>query len=408
MLRKIKNYYHLFIAWLACFYYKFPAYKITIIGVTGTDGKTTTSSLIYHLLRSNGYKVGLISTIGAKINDMDYSIGLHATTPAPFLLQRLLSKMIKEKCQFAVLEVTSHAIDQKRIYGIPFSIGILTNITHDHLDYHQTMNKYIAVKLKFLNSCALRIINSDDPVSQSLVEFLLPPVVTYAVKNKAKYQALNREIINYRQQFYFNKKKISTYLLGEYNLSNILAALSVVSELNLPAIEMVKAFDSFAGVSGRREIICLEPFSVIVDFAHTPNAFLQILNSLKESNKGKIIHVFGATGKRDRSKRPLMGEISGKIADYSILTSEDTYGEDPQIIIKEIELGLKKTAKIINQNYFIEPDRKKAISKAFNLAKKDDVVIITGVGHQQSLQMGKFELPWNEKEIIKDLLKNSC
>lgn len=406
MIRRIKNIYHLILAVIANLIYGFPGKKLTIIGVTGTDGKTTTTSLIYHILKSNGKKVGMISTIGAKINDQDYSIGFHATTPSPILLQKLLHIMVINKCDYAILEVTSHAIDQNRIWGIPFYIGVLTNITHEHLDYHLIFENYFQAKADFLKKCRLKIINRDDQSFKELNKILngKRKIITYSLNNQANYVASNISSNNDKQNLFINKTQINSKLLGKHNVYNILAAFSVVCELGIDGKNIQSAIETFVPVPGRLEIILKQPFKVVVDFAHTPNALQNILPTVKKLTTGKLIHVFGATGKRDVTKRQKMGEISGQLADYSIITSEDTYGEDPSKIIAQIEEGIKKTLKNKDQNYWIITNRKEAIKKGLSLAQENDLVLLTGVGHQTSLNLGNRELPWSEKEIVLELL----
>lgn len=412
-MRKIKNFAHKLEAIFASLILGCPAYKMTVIGVTGTDGKTTTVSLIYHLLKTAGYKVGMISTVGAKIDEKDIPIGLHTTTPSPFLIQKIIKKMYQDGCQFVIIEVTSHAIDQKRILGCNFQIGVLTNITHEHLDYHKNYDSYLKTKVNFLIKCPIAILNKDDE-SFDKIKYLLgnKNIFTYGIKNNADVIGKDVIIKENRQEFIVKGKmndrnlliKINSSLIGEYNVLNSLAAISVAVLLKVPSEKIVLGFNSFKSVKGRMEVIINNPYKIIVDFAHTPNAFKEILTTIKNMTKGKIIHIFGATGKRDITKRPLMGEISGKMADICILTSEDTYGEAPSEIILDIEKGIKKTNKIENKTYFKIIDREEAIKKAISLAKEGDTIIITGVGHQESLNMGHYELPWNDAQKIRQIL----
>lgn len=404
VLQNLKNFYHLIQALLANIIYGFPGKKLYVIGVTGTDGKTTTTSLIHHILKESGKKAGMISTLGAKVNNQEHPVGLHTTTPTPFLIQKLLNAMVKNGCRYAVLEVTSHAIDQNRIWGIPFRLGVLTNITHEHLDYHHTFNNYMETKTRFLKSCSKVVLNVDDKSSTAVSTLLLKSVITYSVENKSDYQASKIILTGNYQSFNINNLQIRTCLLGTHNLYNNLAAIAVSRELGILESDIKSAVENFSSLPGRLETIIEKPFKIFVDFAHTPNAFQNILPTVKTLTMGKLIHVFGATGKRDATKRPKMGEISGRLADICIVTSEDTYGEEPDKIISDVEKGLKKTPKILNKTYFIIPDRYNAIKKAISLANDNDTILLTGVGHQTSLNLGNRELPWNEKEMVLKIL----
>ncbi len=413
ILQKLKNIYHLGQAASAAGINFKPADKLKIIGITGTDGKTTTVSLVYHLLKIAGYKTGMISTVGARINsDKLLTTGLHTTTPNPFLIQKLLREMVKMGCQYAVLEITSHALDQNRIFGIHIDTALITNINHEHLDYHQTIDNYLKAKLKIFNTCRLGIINIDDDLIKNKISFIKEnnpriKLITFGLKNEANFYIRNYNCAKKGSTFevFKNKKKLfkgTSPLSGQYNLYNLLAAISIVNAFNLKNEIIKKGLSSFKPVQGRMQEVSLgQDFTVYVDFGHTPQAFEAILPMLRNLTKNRLIHVFGATGKRDKIKRPMMGKISGSICDLIYLTSEDTYGEDANQIISEIESGVKLTDKIKDKDYFIFPDRQTAIIKAINEAKKEDVVVITGVGHQTAINKGKMEIPWSEYEAVK-------
>ncbi len=349
MPRKLKNLYHLVRAFLANALYFYPSRKLVIIGVTGTDGKTTTVNLIHHILTKAGYKAAIWSTLSSA----------HTTTPDAFKLQKFLAQAVKNGCSHVVLEVSSHAIDQNRIWGIKFTVGVLTNIAdHEHLDYHKTFENYHQTKLKFLNSCQFPITKDNWP----------------------------------------NNFRFETSLLGEFNRQNILSAVGAGLALKIPKETIQIAIKNFEPPAGRLEIVVKKPFTVIVDFAHTPQAFEKVLPVVKKLGK-RLIHVFGATGDRDRAKRPIMGKIASQFDDIIILTSEDTYTENPTAIIAQVETG-------VTIDHLVVPDRKEALKKALELSKPGDVIISTGVGHQRSMNQNGRELPWNEPEIIKELLKD--
>ncbi len=404
MFRKLKNIYHLLQAITANIWYGFPSKDLICIGVTGTDGKSTTINLIYQILVSAGEKVGVISTIGCKINDEDFSIGLHTTTPDVFMMQKLLKEMRKRACKYAVIEVASHGIDQKRIWGINFKIAVLTNITHEHLDYHGSLAEYEKIKLSFLKTAKIALINAKykkDSFKSSNMIF------TYGV-GIGDYNAVNIEHGKFILLAPNNSYEINHELLGIFNVENILAAFSACSLVGISSTKIINAIANFRGVRGRLEkIINSNNLNVYVDFAHTPNAIEQILITLRqEFPEARIIHVFGATGKRDNEKRPIMGKISGMLADISILTTEDTYGEDPLRIVLMIENGIRQTDKIINKTYYIQPDRKKALALAVKMARAHDVIVATGVGHQTTLNVG-HEIEWSDQAELKKILSNS-
>lgn len=390
----INNFKHLPSAVLSGLFYGFPENKLKFIGVTGTDGKTTTVNLIYHILHQCGLPTAMISTVSAKINDKEFDTGLHVTAPDPWQLRKLLRKMVKEKIEYVVLEVTSHGLDQFRVWGISYEVGVITNVTHEHLDYHRTYRNYLQAKAKLLEKSKVAIVNKDDFsygfLSAKLQKFPKTKVVTYSIKTEADFTVKNFSFI--------------TKLPGEYNRYNCLAAIAAVSTLGISGEKIRKAVSSFEGVTGRmEEINAGQDFKVIVDFAHTPNALEQALNTLrKKLNKdARLIAVFGCAGLRDKQKRPMMGEISGRIADHTVITAEDPRTEDVGKICEQIAEGCQKA----KGEYTIVPDRTKAIDLAAQkLAKKGDIVVICGKGHEKSMCFGKTEYPWSDQEAVKKAL----
>jgi UDP-N-acetylmuramoyl-L-alanyl-D-glutamate--2,6-diaminopimelate ligase len=404
MLRKTKNLYHLAQAFLANSWYKWPSKKLKVVGVTGTDGKTTTTSLIYHILTCAGKRASMVTTVYAKIGNKEYDTGLHTTTPHSFDIQKFLRKSLDAGDEFFVLETTSHALDQNRIYGVQFEVGLLTNITHEHLDYHKTYENYVSAKLKLLKMSKKILINKDD-ASFEIVSKLLDRskriFQTYGLEKKADYSV---EISN----------KIGQRL-AEFNRYNYLAAYAVCHELGLSDEEIFKAMKTFALPRGRFEVVYNKDFMVIVDFAHTPNAMYQLLKSVKKLYAGKrIINVFGSAGIRDVTKRPIMGEASGEFSDLTIITEDDPRTEDPQKISEQIAVGIKKKGfeEVKPQDfgnkvktYTIIVDREKALEKALSLAKKDDVLVFNGKGHEKSIARGNREDPWSDQEETLKIIK---
>lgn len=401
MIQEIKNIYHLGQAVLANIVYGFPGRRITVIGVTGTDGKTTTSSLIYHILRASGKKAAMITTIGAYIDGKVYDVGFHVTTPSPFALQKYLRQAADSGHTHVVLEVTSHALDQNRAWGIPFRVGVLTNITHEHLDYHGTLEKYAQAKLKLLRASGVCVINKDDQSYEMMIfELSGKKIISYATKTTADVTPIT---------FQFE-----TPILGDFNTHNCLAAIAVTEELGIRNDQIRKALKSFSPPTGRQEIIHTKDFMVMIDFAHTPNAFAEILPEVRKITKGRLIHVFGSAAKRDQTKRPIMGKLSARYADIIVLTSEDPRDEPPEKICEEIMKGIPVAFHRVpisgfhnhKNKYlvFVEPDRKKAIAFTIGLAKKGDTVILTGKSHEKSMNYGYGEEPWDEFAVAREAL----
>lgn len=388
-----KNIYHLLVAILANIIYGFPGRKLTVIGVTGTDGKTTTVNLLYHILQEAGYSVSMVSTVGAVIHGKASGVGFHVTTPSSFKLQKFLSLAAKGKGkQYLVLEVTSHALDQNRVWGIPFATGILTNITHEHLDYHKTYAQYVRTKVQLLNRAEVAIINKDDHSYQKVKYFLKKKkrVITYGMEKGVDWS--------------FKDVDIPQNIPQLYNKYNALAASLAAFHAGVKKGVIEKALKTFTFPKGRTEIVYDKDFTVMIDFAHTPNAFEQLLSSVRENTKGRLIHVFGSAGARDVSKRPLMGQIASRYDDVMILTSEDPRKENPEKIMHEIESGIDAKRKVA---IYKIADRKKAIEKAISLAKSSDMVICTGKGHEESINYGHGEEAWSEFIVVKDALSKN-
>lgn len=406
MLQTLKNYYHLAQAASAAAFFKFPSRKLTVIGVTGTDGKTTTVNMIFHILKSAGKKVSMISSVNAQIGKKPFDTGFHVTTPVPWEIQKYLKQAADSGDQYFVLETTSHGLDQNRLAFIDFYIGVVTNITHEHLDYHQTWENYAAAKAKLFKNIKTSALNMDDTKSY---DFLKKKVsggtITYSLNQKSDINLKNFPV----------KLKIP----GDYNLSNALAASCVCTLLGVDKTTILKALSNFKGVVGRMEEINLgQDFKVIVDFAHTPNGLKQALTSLNsklktpasrekrgESNS-KLIAVFGAAGLRDRTKRPLMGKIAAELADYSVITAEDPRTENVNDISNQIAKGLTTYGKKENRDFFKIADRAKAIEFAIiKLAEKGDIVATFGKGHEKSMTYGKKETPWDEFKVTEEAIR---
>jgi UDP-N-acetylmuramoyl-L-alanyl-D-glutamate--2,6-diaminopimelate ligase len=395
MWQKAKNLYHLVRAFGANIWFGFPWKGMIVIGITGTDGKTTTSSLIYHILNSAGEKTALVTSVSAVINEKSYDIGFHVTTPRIFALRSYIRKAKRLGVKYFVLETTSHALDQNRVFGIPFEVGVLTNITHEHLDYHKTYENYAKTKAKLFKMSKIAVTNKDDEsfrlINSKFVRSASSgqnsKLITYGMGKDADVNPIN---------FPFKSD-----LVGKFNKYNILAAVSACKALGVKDNQIREGVKSFVPPKGREDIVYDKDFKVMIDFAHTPNAFEQILSAVRPDVKEKIIHVFGSAGLRDGTKRPIMGKNSSKYADIIILTSEDPRTESVEQINKEIKSGINnKKSKVIEI-----ADRKAAIENAIKMAKKGDFILITGKGHEKSMNCGHGEEPWDEYLAVRNVLE---
>ncbi len=408
MWQKVKNIYHLYQAVFANIVYLFPSRGMIVIGVTGTDGKTTTSSLLYHTLVTAGYKTALISTNGAKINGKTSDLGFHVTTPGRFQIQSYFKRAKKAGVQYVVLEITSHALDQHRAWGIPITVGVLTNVTREHLDYHKTYENYVKTKAKLLKHAKIVVVNKDDRSYWQIRKNELcgkDRIVTYGMKKDAD---INPHVFPF-----------TTKLIGQFNKYNCLAAISALRALAIPDDRIRKGIATFTPPSGRQEIVYNKQFTVMNDFAHTPGAFAVVLPEVRKLTSRRLIHVFGSAAKRDTFKRPEMGAIAAKYDDIIIVTAEDPRDEPVMQICKAIVDGIKDTRFIhvsesernevlpaIGKKYVhVIPDRQEAISFAIRIAQKDDVVLLTGKGHEKSINYGNGEEPWNETAVAIDALR---
>lgn len=395
--------------------YGFPGRQLIVIGVTGTKGKTTTSHLIAKIIEAAGYKVGLLSTVTFKIGDKEWPNETNMGTLPPAKLQKLIRQMVDEGCQYAVVETTSHALVQYRVYGIDYRVAVFTNLSHDHLDYHKSFDAYRQAKGRmFAGHPTLSVVNADDKSASYFLSFPAERHLSYGLESK-KVQVTARKI-NYNaalgSRFTLitpvGEIDIQTTLPGRFNLYNILAAASACLGLGVGLPTIKSAVEGLSAVAGRMERVeAGQPYTVIVDYAHTPDSFEKIYETLRPATKGRIIHVFGATGDRDRTKRPIMGAIAGRQADIVILTDEEPYTESPQQIIDEIAKGVPRGARknrpmIADQNFFQILDRREAIAKGLSLARRGDIVLITGMGALTSRTIGTEHLPWRDQDVARE------
>jgi len=380
---------------LASEFYGNPSEKLKIIGVTGTDGKTTTSHMIYEILKKAGKKVDLISTIS--------SPGLHVTSPEPLVLQKLLAEMVKKGMEYVVLETTSHAIAQKRVASVRFDIAVLTNITHEHLDYHKTFEAYRDTKLKLFQGANTAILNKDDETYTYFDKKLKNEKITYSIKQKADYFANSIVIESDSMSFVVHDEKtewgVETKLIGTYNAQNALAAFAVARKLGVNWGSILDGLREMKRPTGRLEkILNKKDIDIYIDFAHTPNALKSVLTLLDKQKRRNLIVVFGCAGERDYKKRPMMARIATDIADSVIFTAEDPRYEDVGLIFEDMLKGIvKKTAAFVKI-----PERGKAIYYALNKsAKKGDTLVICGKAHEKSMAYNGIEYPWSDFKAVK-------
>ncbi|MBU0478180.1 UDP-N-acetylmuramoyl-L-alanyl-D-glutamate--2,6-diaminopimelate ligase [bacterium] len=395
-------------------FYNYPSNRMNIIGVTGTNGKTTTTYFIDQILRKAGHKTGIIGTINYQIGDR--IIPAVNTTPGPIQLRALLNQMLEVNTEIAVMEVSSHAIAQRRIAGIEFDTCIFTNLTPEHLDYHETLGKYQDTKLQLFeqmgknskkNTAKKAIINIDDPVSRRFIDACGVEVVTYGLNTNASVYATDiKSTLNgscFRLHVSLDKSiDVKINLAGKHNIYNALAATSAALTFGLSLNEIKSGLESLKSVPGRFEKITTDAgFYIIVDYAHTPDGMKQVLSTARDLTPNRIITVFGCGGDRDRLKRPQMGRISSELSDYTIITSDNPRTEDPMKIIEEIIQGIKGTGR---SDFETIPDRKIAIKRAINLAKENDLVMILGKGHETYQVLKDTVVPFDDRQVAKEIL----
>lgn len=409
------------LAQLAAAFYDFPVRQLTVIGVTGTDGKTTTANLIYHILRSAGLRAGMISTVNARIGEEVIDTGFHVTTPEAPDVQRYLADMVAAGLTHVVLEVTSHGLKQRRVSGCEFDIGVITNITHEHLDYHGTYEGYRASKARLLTELAytptknhhpprFAVLNRDDASFEYLNEITEVASITYAVHAAADLRAANIthswrglafDVSGKSRQF-----PVSSSLVGQYNVYNCLAAIATTVEgLGISPEAAQEGIAALKSILGRMEVIDLgQDFRAIVDFAHTPNALKRALETVRQLSTGRVIAVFGSAGLRDRAKRRMMAETSAEMADLIVLTAEDPRTESLDKILAEMGAGAESRGGVEGKSFWRIPDRGEAIRFALSLAQPEDVVMACGKGHEQSMCFGETEYPWDDRIAMRAAL----
>jgi UDP-N-acetylmuramoyl-L-alanyl-D-glutamate--2,6-diaminopimelate ligase len=408
-------------ALLSAAFFDYPSRKLAVVGVTGTDGKTTTSILTHSILQRAGMRAGLITTISAQIGDSSFDTGFHTTTPGAFELQSYLAQMVEAGCKAAVVETTSHALDQGRVFYVHYDVAVVTNVTHEHLDWHGTWEGYLAAKARlfqFLGATLRKpgitktaVLNADDRSYPFLRAMAADQQITYSLDPDAGTTLTATDVRVDRGGTQFTlytpdgAAPVKLKLLGRYNVANALAAAAAGYSLGIGLEALVAGLEAVERVKGRMEFVPTGArFDVVVDFAHTPHALEQTLRLARElvPARGRVIAVFGSAGLRDVQKRALMGEVAGRLADLTVVTAEDPRTEDIGAILAEIETGLQQHKRRRDVDYWLIPDRTEAIAFAVGLAETGDMVITCGKAHEQSMCYGAEETPWDEFAAVRD------
>ena len=381
-----------------------PSRSFKLIGVTGTNGKTSVTYMLKAIIESKGYKTGVIGTIQNLVGDR--IIEAVNTTPDAYGLNSLFAQMRDEGCEYVIMECSSHALHQKRIFDLDFEVAAFTNLTQDHLDYHKTMENYLDAKSILFTMCKNAVINIDDSYGKQLADHINCNLITYAADDRSAVYSANGinmkpDGIEYEMVSDYTIKRIKLKTGGRFSVYNSLCAAVCAKILGFTEEEIANALDNMRGVKGRAEVIATgKDFTIIIDYAHTPDGLSNILSTFKELKKGRIVCLFGCGGNRDTTKRPIMGSVAAKMSDYVIVTSDNPRNEEPKLIINDILEGMKDS----KTPYVVIEDRKEAIKYAVQNAATGDIIVLAGKGHEtyQILKSGKIHL--DEREVITDAL----
>ena len=390
----------------ACNFYDNPSKKFKLIGITGTKGKTTTTYMIRNILEKQGIKVGLIGTVASYVGDKKIANNEN-TTPESLKLQEILKRFVDEKCEVVVMEVSSQSLKLDRVAGCDFDIGIFTNFAEDHISEkeHESMEDYFNSKVKLFKMCKKGLVNADD-VYAAMVPKLIPECsfTTYGIDNYcnllAKDITVTNQYVDFKVKINDRNERVKVSIPGRFSVYNSLAAIAVAMQFGCSTENIKEALVNIR-VPGRSELVDNKlGLTIMIDYAHTPESLEKILSSVKIYTRGRVISVFGCGGDRDKNKRPMMGEVSGRVADYTIITSDNPRTEEPQAIVDDIEEGMKKT----KGKYEIIVDRKEAIKKAITIANKRDIIVLAGKGHEQYQEINKERYPFDENKIVTSII----
>lgn len=405
---------------LACTFYGQPAQHLCTIGVTGTDGKTTTSNLISTILDAAGKRNGLMTTANFKISGQEWQNATRQSTLEALDIQQFLRRLLDEGVTHAVIESTSHGLELKRVRGCAFDIGVVTNITHEHLDFHKTIENYRRAKARLfemldperdkgLHIPPTAILNQDDVSYDVLRPYCRVPILSYGIDTPAAVRAvdlrLDAQETRFRVLLPDGEMEVVTRLVGRFNVSNCLAAIATARSLGIDPALIAETLATVQGVTGRMERIDEgQPFTVIVDYAHTPDSLEKVLTILRPLTSGKLMVVFGSAGERDKQKRPIMGRIAAQMADFFVITDEDPREEDRVHILQEIAAGARSLGKREGEDFLCIADRREAIAAAFARASRGDTVLLAGKGHEQSIIVGTTKIPWDDRRVAREQL----
>ncbi len=389
----------------ACIY-GHPEREMVLLGVTGTNGKTSTTYMVKSIAEHAGKKVGLIGTIQNMIGDEVIETG--RTTPESADLFALLRRMADEQVDLCVMEVSSHALAQDRVYGIPYRGALFTNLTQDHLDYHKTFENYLNAKKQLFSQCDIAIINHDDPHAERIMDGLVCPIYTIGIHTPASYNASNIDIRTSGVRFTLRTAKgetttITLHISGLFSIYNAMGAAAMMQQAGFGLKEITAGLEALSGVAGRLQSVNTgdRGFSVYVDYAHTPDALENVLTTVRGFSTARVIALFGCGGDRDRAKRPLMGEIAGRHSDYVIVTSDNPRSENPDAIIRSIEDGVKKSG----TPYVMITNRREAIGYALDMLDPHDILVIAGKGHENYQEINGVKYHFDDKEVVEELLR---
>lgn len=415
--------YHYCMAWFAAIYYGFPSKKMVVVGVTGTKGKTSTANFIWAALRAGGYKTGVISTANIRIGEKEFLNTYHMTMPGAWTIQKLMAQMVREGSRFCVLETTSEGIKQYRHVGVYYDIAVFTNLSPEHLQAHEgSFEKYKAMKGKLfgmlskskkrLNGQVIEkviLANRDDASFTYFLAFKADKKITFGVARNADCIAHDIKETDAGVEFSLLSVNFKLSILGKFNVYNALPAIAIARLFGVDDARIREGLLALTVIPGRMERIeAGQSFTVLVDYAHEKESIMKVLetaNRMKHS-EGKVIILLGAEGGgRDKAKRPIMGEIAAKLADYVVVSNVDPYDDDPREILEDIALASEKFGKMRNQNLFVIEDRRQGIRKAISLASAHDVVLITGKGAEQSMIVKGVHLPWDDRSVVREELK---
>lgn len=394
------------LAQCAANFYGHPADSMTMIGVTGTNGKTSITWLLKSVLESRGAKVGLIGTIQNMIGQQE--LHTERTTPESNDLQKLFRQMLDAGCTHVIMEVSSHALELSRVEGVHFKVGVFTNLTEDHLDFHKTMKNYLAAKAKLFSMCDVGVINMDDPAYETLKNAAQCNVFSYSAGNEAAdLVAMNIKLkpasVEFEALLPYHISRVELGIPGQFSVYNALAVVGAALQLDIPLRDVAAALKTAPGVKGRVEVVPTDTdYTMIIDYAHTPDALENVLKTLRGFAKGRVVALFGCGGDRDPIKRPIMGKIAMELADFVVFTSDNPRTEEPNKILKDILAGVKK----LKTPHKVIEDRRAAIRWAMENAQPDDVILLAGKGHETYQILGKEKVHLDEREVIQQVLED--